>query len=159
MPCAYNAGMKIAHHRAVTVDEFVAWSERQDRCRFELFDGEIVMQSERAEQWEAKAAIWSALNGAIKRAGSNCHAVPDGATVRISDDTAFDPGALVYCGEKVSRKALEVPNPIIVVEVLSEATASYYMGYKRRGYFNLPIPTSASSYIISAAASRSRCPH
>ena len=139
--------MKTASHATVTVDEFLAWSEGQERGRFELFDGEIVMQqSERAAHWETKAAIWVALRDALKRDGLNCHAVPDGATVRIADDTAFEPDALVYCGERVSQSALEVPEPVIVVEVLSASTAAQDMGYKRRGYFSLP---SVQHYLVA----------
>jgi hypothetical protein len=40
--------MKTASKPAITVDEFLAWSEVQERGRFEPFGGEIVMrQSER----------------------------------------------------------------------------------------------------------------
>jgi Uma2 family endonuclease len=139
--------MKAVSHSPVTVDEFLAWARGQERGRFELFGGEIVMQQpERAAHWETKAAIWAALRDAIKRAGLNCHAVPDGATVRIADDTAFEPDALVYCGERVSRSSLEVPNPVIVVEVLSGSTAAQDMGYKRRGYFSIP---SVQHYLIA----------
>jgi Uma2 family endonuclease len=139
--------MKAASHSSITVDEFLAWAQGQERGRFELVGGEMVMQQpERAAHWETKAAIWAALRDAIKRAGLNCYAVPDGATVRIADDTAFEPDALVYCGERVSKSALEVPNPVIVVEVLSASTAAQDIGYKRRGYFSLP---SVQHYLVA----------
>ena len=38
--------------------------------------------------------------------------------VRIDETTAYEPDALVYCGEKLSPSAIEVPEPVIVVEVL-----------------------------------------
>jgi Uma2 family endonuclease len=139
--------MKAASHSTITVDEFLAWAQGQERGRFELVGGEIFMQQpERAAHWETKAAIWAALRDAIKRAGLNCYAVPDGATVRIADDTAFEPDALVYCGERVSKNALEVPDPIIIIEVLSASTATQDMGYKRRGYFSVP---SVQHYLIA----------
>ncbi len=145
--CAYDKTMKIASHPSITVDEFLTWSQGQERGRFELFEGEIVMQqSERAAHWETKAAIWAALRDAIKHAGLSCYAVPDGATVRIADDTAFEPDALVYCGERVPRNSLEVPNPVIVVEGLPAPAATQDMGYKRRGYFGLP---SVQHYLIA----------
>jgi Uma2 family endonuclease len=40
-------------------------------------------------------------------------------TVRIDKETAHEPDALVYCGAKLSSNAVEVPSPVIVVEVLS----------------------------------------
>ena len=87
-----------------------------------------------------------------------CHAVPDGATVRISPRTAFEPDALVYCGDKVASDLLEVPNPVIVLEVLSPGTQmidmrdtllalspSGLLERKLRGYFTVP---SVQHYLI-----------
>ena len=125
--------MKTASKPAITVDEFLAWAEGQERGRFELFGGEIVMQqSERIAHVSVKGNVYVALRNAIAQAGLKCSALMDGATVRIEDDTAFEPDALVYCGERVPGSSLEVPNPVIVVEVLSASSAAQDMGYKRR---------------------------
>jgi Uma2 family endonuclease len=86
-----------------------------------------------------------ALRDAIKTAALSCHAVPDGATVRISPYTAFEPDALVYCGEEVPGHSLEVPNPVIVVEVLSPGTQIMDLRDKLRGYFIVP---SVHHYLI-----------
>ncbi len=139
--------MKTASHATVTVDEFLAWSEGQERGRFELFDGEIVMQqSERIAHVRVKGNVYAALRIAIAGAGIKCTALTDGATVRISEDTAFEPDAVVYCGTATVDTSLEVINPVIVVEVLSASTAAQDMGYKRRGYFSLP---SVQHYLVA----------
>jgi len=144
--------MKTASKPAITVDEFLAWSEGQERGRFELFAGEIVMQqSERIAHVSVKGNIYVALRNAIAQAGLKCSALMDGATVRIEDDTAFEPGALVYCGERVPGSSLEVPNPVTVVEVLSASSAAQDMGYKRRGYFSLP---SVQHYLVADSERR-----
>jgi len=65
--------------------------------------------------------------------------------VRISQRTAFEPDALVYCGEEVPDHSLEVPNPSIVVEVLSPGTQMTDMRDKLRGYFTVP---SVHHYLI-----------
>ena len=143
----------------MTVDEFLPWAEAQERGRYELHDGEaIAMAPERAAHWEAKGAAWVALHEAVKAAALKCHVVPNGATVRISSRTAFDPDALVYCGEEVAGDSLEVPNPVIVVEVLSPGTQmidmrdtflalspSGLLERKLRGYFTVP---SVQHYLI-----------
>ena len=130
----------------MTVDEFLPWAEAQERGRYELFDGEVIaMSPERAGHWKAKGAAFIALRDAIRSAGLSCHAVPDGATVRISQRTAFEPDALVYCGDEVARDSLEVPNPVIVVEVLSPGTQMMDMRDKLRGYFTVP---SVHHYLI-----------
>jgi Uma2 family endonuclease len=74
-----------------------------------------------------------------------CHAVPDGATVRISQRTAFEPDAFVYCGEEVANDSLEVPNPVIVVEVLSPGTQMTDMRDKLRGDFSIQVQETAAA--------------
>ncbi len=130
----------------MTIDEFLPWAEAQECGRYELLDGEVIaMSPERAVHWEVKFNVAVALRNAIAAAGLKCHVVPDGATVRISQRTAFEPDALVYCGEKVARNSLEVPNPAIVVEVLSPGTQMMDMRDKLRGYFTVP---SVHHYLI-----------
>jgi Uma2 family endonuclease len=130
----------------MTVDEFLPWAEAQERGRYELHDGQVIMMSpERAAHWRAKLNAVIALRDAIKAAGLSCHAVPDGATVRISPHTAFEPDALIYCGDEVPDHSLDVPNPVIVVEVLSPGTQMACMRDKLRGYFTVP---SVHHYLV-----------
>ncbi len=130
----------------MTVDEFLPWAEAQERGRYELHEGQVIaMSPERAAHWKAKLNAAIVLRDAIKSAGLPCHAVPDGATLRISARTAFEPDALVYCGEEVPNNSLEVPNPIIVVEVLSPGNQITDMRDKLRGYFTVP---SIHHYLI-----------
>jgi Uma2 family endonuclease len=130
----------------MTVDEFLPWAEAQERGRYELHEGEVIaMSPERAAHWKVKFNAAIALRQAIQLASLNCHAVPDGATVRISQRTAFEPDALVYCGEEVPGNSLEVPNPVIVVEVLSPGTQMTDLRDKLRGYFTV---ASVHHYLI-----------
>jgi len=129
----------------MTVDEFLAWAEGRDG-RWELQDGELVaMAPERVARLETKAEALIALRSAIRRANAPCHAVPDGATVRIAARTAFEPDALVYCGPRLPPDSIEIPEPLIVVEVLSGGTAARNHGVKLAGYFSLP---SVAHYLI-----------
>ena len=131
--------------KLMTVDAFLAWAEGRDG-RWELFDGRpIAMAPERAAHLEAKAQAWAGLQRAIERAKAPCRALPDGATVRVSRRTAFEPDALVYCGPRLSPEAIEIPNPVVVVEVLSEGTARRDHGPKLSGYFSL---ASVAHYLI-----------
>ncbi len=142
----YIPEMQSLPNHIMTVDEFLPWAEAQGRGRFELHDGHVIMMSpQRAAHWKSKLAVAIALRDAIKAAGLDCHAVPDGATVRVSAQTAFEPDALVYCGDEVPNSSLEVPNPVIVVEVLSPGTEATDMRDKLRGYFTVP---SVHHYLI-----------
>jgi Uma2 family endonuclease len=121
----------------MTVDEYLAWAEGQPG-RFELYAGVVyAMTPERAGHAKVKFAVQTALLAAIRRSNLACHMLPDGMTVRIDAHTAHEPDALVYCGQKLPDAAVEVPNPIIVVEVLSPSTRHIDASAKLAGYFRI----------------------
>src|SRR4051812_12873530 len=129
----------------MTVDEFLAWAEDRPG-RYELVDGEVyAMSPERARHAEVKAAAHATLRQAIRDAGLNCRVLPDGMTVRIDKRKAYEPDALVYCGARLPGEAVEVPNPIIVVEVLSPSSGPHDTGAKLAGYFQV---ASVQHYLI-----------
>jgi Uma2 family endonuclease len=59
--------------------------------------------------------------------------------------TAYEPDALVYSGSKLAPAAVEVANPVIVVEVLSSSTRHIDLSAKLVDYFRLP---SIAHYLI-----------
>jgi Uma2 family endonuclease len=129
----------------MTVDEFLAWSATVPG-RHELVNGEIfAMSPDRVGHTRMKFSAQIALRDAIGRAGVPCHMLPDGATVRIEQRPAYEPDALVYCGPRLDDDLVEVPNPVIVVEVLSPGTKGHDTGEKLVGYFRLP---SVQHYLI-----------
>jgi Uma2 family endonuclease len=141
---------------SMTIDDFLAWAEGRNG-RWELQEGELVaIAPERVAHLETKAEALIALRSAIRRANAPCHAVPDGATVRIAARTAFEPDALVYCGPRLPPDAIEIPEPLIVVEVLSEGTGARDHGVKLAGYFSL---MSVAHYLILDADNRTTIHH
>jgi Uma2 family endonuclease len=103
------------------------------------------MAAERTGHVKVKGAVYLALLQAVRRAGLPCHVLVDGASVRISRHVMHDPDALVYCGPELPDDALEVPNPVILVEVASPSTRKFDETVKRDGYFSLP---SVHHYLI-----------
>jgi Uma2 family endonuclease len=131
--------MNIALPTRMTVDEFLAWAVRQEKGRYELFKGRVVMQQ--PQTWrhaELRARIYNLLVAAIERAGVACYAAPDGMTVRISKDEAFEPDALIAPLPKPEELDLEIPNPVVVVEVLSPTSVKRDLSDKLAGYFQVP---------------------
>ena len=129
----------------MTVDEFLAWAE-ENPGRYELYDGQIyAMAAERAAHAVTKYAVQKELERAIGQSRVPCRMMPDGMTVRISKFTAHEPDALVYCGPKAPDDDVEIPNPSIVVEVLSPSTKHVDATMKLDGYFKV---ASVAHYLI-----------
>ncbi len=129
----------------MTVDEFLAWAE-ENPGRYELYEGQVfAMAAERAAHAVTKYAVQKELERAVRKAKIPCRMMPDGMTVRITKYTAHEPDALVYCGPKARNNDVEIPNPTIVVEVLSPSTKHVDATMKLDGYFKV---ASIAHYLI-----------
>jgi Uma2 family endonuclease len=138
--------MNVVLPTKMTVDEFLAWAVRQEKGRYELFDGRVVMQQ--PQNWghaELCVRVYNALDAAIEHSRVPFYAAPVGMTVRIAKNIAFEPDALVAPLPKPERTDLEIPNPILVVEVLSRSTAKRDRTDKLTGYFKVP---SIQHYLV-----------
>ena len=137
--------MSAVSETRMTVDAYVTWAESRPG-RYELIDGVVyAMSPERILHGKIKLKIAMALAAQISQRSLTCQALPDGMTIHIDAMTAYEADALVYCGEELPPQALEVPNPVIVVEVLSHSTRHIDVGRKLPGYFGL---SSVSHYLI-----------
>jgi Uma2 family endonuclease len=137
--------MTALRKQEMSVDEFLAWAERQPG-RWELVDGvPTAMSPERVIHGDTKYRLARALDAAIAKTKVPCRFVLDSAAVRIDQRTLYQPDALVYCSEPVAADALEIPNPILVCEVLSPGNAMIDLRDKLRGYFRI---ASVAHYLI-----------
>jgi Uma2 family endonuclease len=138
--------MEQAKRATLTADEFIAWAMEQPEGRYELDDGVVVaMAPERAAHNQAKLNAVIALRSAIDRAALACRAMTDGMSVRVNDHTVYEPDALVRCGAPLPGDAVEVADPVVVVEVVSPSSGGVDRGVKLVGYFMLP---SLRHYLI-----------
>ena len=122
----------------MTADEFVQWAVRTG-FRGELVAGEAVaMSPERYEHGRVKGAAFIALRDAIRRAGLPCQAIVDSVAVRVDAETIYQPDVLLRCGPRLPGDTVVVPDPIVLVEVLSPSTATTDAGAKLEDYFRIP---------------------
>jgi Uma2 family endonuclease len=129
----------------------------QPQGRFELVRGQVVaMSPEPAGHVRAKGSTYRALEDAIAASGLGCEAFPNGMTVRIDDSAVYEPDALIRCGPRTSDDSVEVPDPIIVVEVVSRSSRSTDSGVKLHDYFTLP---SIRHYLVLDAEERAAAHH
>ncbi|HEX6144908.1 MAG TPA: Uma2 family endonuclease [Geminicoccaceae bacterium] len=132
----------------MTVEEFLEWLDRwPDDPAFELIEGvPVAMAPGRAIHARLKAEIWLALREGIRAAELQCEAFIDGIGIRVDEWSVYQPDVMVHCGERVDDESRLVPEPIIVVEVLSPTTQHVDTGRKLEGYFRVP---SIVHYLIA----------
>lgn len=130
----------------MTVDEYLVWAETHSG-KYELHDGVVVkMAAERTGHLKVKGRVFIELLRAARQFGkTDMHVLPHGATVRVGLRRAFEPDALIYLGPELADDVIEVPNPVVVVEVLSPSTGDFDMADKLVGYFGVP---SIAHYLI-----------
>ena len=126
-------------------EAYQRWYDAQPSGRFERVDGYVVrMAAERAAHVRMKLEAVLALRRAITVAGLRCQALTDGVRVETGDSD-YEPDASVNCGDPMADDAVTIPNPVVVVEVLSPGTAGNDTGGKLAGYFCVP---SIQHYLI-----------
>ena len=121
----------------MTREEYRAWAEQQPSGRFERVNGVVVaMAPERAGHNLRKALVWQELRRAVHAAGLPCDVYTDGMTVEVGDSD-YEPDAVVHCGGKLPADAVAVPDPLIIVEVLSPSTSASDRAWKLQEYIRL----------------------
>jgi Uma2 family endonuclease len=133
--------------KRMTGDEFIAWAmEQPEGKHYELVAGEVVsMAPERVAHGRMKLRFARRLAEAIEVANLPCEVFGDGMTVRVDADTIYEPDALVRCGPPIDDNAVEIADPIIVVEVVSPSSRKRDTGGKLEDYFRIP---SVRHYLI-----------
>lgn len=140
-----DRGVDLGPDLRMSREEYRKWAADQPRGRFERIDGLVVaMAPERLGHADRKALAWLALRRAVASAALPCHVYPDGVTVEV-DDSDFEPDVVLRCGEPLSGDATAVPDPLVLVEILSPSTQGSDLTHKLAAYFRLP---SVQHYLI-----------
>jgi len=130
----------------MTRDEFLIWAEQQPGGRFERIDGIVVaMAPERASHNLRKGAARDALRRAVREAGlTSCQVFGDGMTIQV-EDSDFEPDAILRCGSPLPGASTKVPDPMVLIEVISPDSGTRDRVTKLRAYFRL---ASVQHYLI-----------
>lgn len=118
-----------------TIEEFLVWHDGTDR-RHELIDGQIVAM---APPSEANATIVINLGAELRSRLPPPRRVLGEAGVLLADrsDTSYRAGLAVTCAPP-ERGRDHVPDPVLLVEVLSPSTEVHDRGRKVEDYSRLP---------------------
>lgn len=118
--------------------EYRRWAESR-HGRFERINGQVVaMAPERVGHTRIKGEAYAALRAAVARAGLPCEVLTDGPTIEVGDSD-YQPDAILRCGTaSFSADSLVVPDPVVIVEVLSPTTRRIDVSQKLADYFLVP---------------------
>ncbi len=132
-------------------EAFFAWAEAQPGGRYERIGGEVIaMAPERVEHARLKVEIWAALRLALE-GDPACEVLTDGMTIAVDVGTDYEPDVVVHCGPPIPLGTIVVPNPVVIVEVLSPSTRRIDSTIKRENYFRVP---SVAHYLTFRADRR-----
>ena len=132
--------------KLMTAEEFLVWAEARPEKHWELFHG--VPQMQQSQTWghqEVVMALYRLFYAAIREANLPLFVGTQGVAVKADAHTAFEPDVVVFSG-RMAKADIVVPEPVIVVEVLSPSTARKDLTVKLAGYFNVP---SIEHYLIA----------
>jgi Uma2 family endonuclease len=152
------AAMNIALRRVLTISDYLAWAEAEgDGSHTELINGQIVpMSPELVAHNRIKGRVFIALSSAVVAAGIHGEVFTDGLTVPIDEHTAYGPDATLRLGAPLPARQRTVPDPVVVVEVLSPSSVHMDTSAKLIGYFKLP---SVQHYLVIDPETRSLTHH
>jgi Uma2 family endonuclease len=117
----------------MTREEYLAWASQQPSGRFERIDGIVVaMAPERVSHNRRKRAAQHALERAVRAAGlTSCEAFADGITIEV-ENSDFEPDAVLRWGPRLPGDSTKIPDPLVLVEVLSPDSGTRDRATKRR---------------------------
>ena len=123
--------------KQMTVDEFLRWEDGTD-TRYELIDGVVVAMAPPARAHGILAVRLGGALAAALRARRPCIAQSEAGVVRPDrDDLCFVADIAVSC-DPVQREDRLIPNPILIVEILSRSTNAFDRNTKVPEYRQIP---------------------
>jgi len=126
-----------------TVEEFLAW-EREQEERYEYAGGIIrMMVGGTLDHNTIAGNVFSGLRSQLR--GGPCRVFMEGVKV-VSDAATMYPDVVVTCAPGSGRSDV-VPEPEVVVEVLSRSTQGFDRGPKLDAYQQIP---SLRQYVLIA---------
>jgi Uma2 family endonuclease len=137
----------------MSVPEFLTWADAlPGDSRYELDRGvPVAMAPGNVQHVRMIGRVYTGLSAAIGQLGLPCEAFLDGPGVIADEMTYYIPDVSVNCGERVPDETGFLPNPVIVLEVLSPSTKRLDKHAKLRGYFRVP---SIQHYVVVDIAER-----
>lgn len=129
---------------AFDTEAYLAWEDQQTE-KHEYIGGEVfAMVGARREHVVVSGNLYAAFKQRLR--GGPCQAYIADLKLRVEAvDAFFYPDVMVSCDPRDHAASQFIAHPILIVEVLSESTASFDRGNKFAAYRTLP---SLQEYVL-----------
>ena len=134
----------------MTVEEYLAFADRRpDNEKWELIDGEPVLQASPSRSHQTIFLNLAFLLGSLQRARQQSWEASPGIGVRVSDTSLPEPDMFIAPAGSARRDPYgrETRDILVAFEILSPSTAERDLRWKRTAYTRLP---SLTHYIVVA---------
>jgi Uma2 family endonuclease len=144
------AGVPTIDTGPMTVEDFFLFTDsRPDNEKWELIDGEPILNASASQLHQRIIFNLSALFAGLERAEPRSWEASPGIGVRISNTDLPEPDFFIIPRRKTldERRVRECRDMIVAFEILSPSTADRDLRWKRAAYTKLP---SVTHYIVIA---------
>ena len=134
----------------MTVEEYFAFTDtRPDNEKWELIDGEPILNASPSNLHQVIAFNLAVLIGSIQRAQPRTWEAMPGIGVRVSDTSLPEPDLFIRPSGTARREPFrrETRDVLVIFEILSPSTADRDLRWKRTAYTSLP---SLTHYVVIA---------
>jgi len=122
----------------LTPEEYLEF-EMKSQEKHELYDGYLIaMAGAREPHRRIQTNLILALGNRFKSKGRNCIPYASDTRVHVSDARYFYPDVTIFCSKVIEDSWNNVKNPDVVIEILSESTASFDRNEKAAAYRQMP---------------------
>lgn len=121
-----------------SVEEYLAADGASEDVRLEYVAGHVFALAGATKRHALIAGnVYARLHAATE--GSDCRVYQSDVRLRISRDLYFYPDVMLACGgDRGLEDPMDETSPIVLVEVMSESTASRDVGVKLAAYRDIP---------------------
>ncbi len=121
-----------------TPEEYLEF-EMKSQDRHELYDGYLIaMAGAKQPHRQIQTNLIATLAGRFKKSNRGCVPYASDTRVYVSHGRYFYPDMTVFCGKTVEDKWDNALNPDVVIEILSDSTASFDKNEKAAAYRQMP---------------------
>lgn len=121
-----------------SAEEYLEFESRSQE-KHEFYHGHIfAMAGASISHRRIQTNLVTGLTNRLRAIGKPCETFGSDTRVYVADERYFYPDVSIFCGKAVEDKWHTVSNPEVIIEILSDSTASFDQNEKAAAYKQMP---------------------